>query len=488
MTRTLLAVVALLAVALPGLAQKSPRVRGDGVELFAALLHFQGLTPATPAEFAAAPPAGRVLILLDQQQRTREFDRLARDTLAGGGSVLWAADRGQNLGSVLQDGTRLATSSGTAVPPPGAPCLNDDPDYPLLIARPPSAADQAMIAAGLKLPDPAGLLLAGLPGVAAFRPGLVAEGPTGGRYTWTVLATLPRGTVVPREATRLPAVAVASHGTGAKTHRALVVANSRVFANRLLAAEGADNLAFANNVVAWLSDAGRRKPCLLVVNGTPVTQFDAVTFQETPPIPPIPIPDFFDAQTQAKLTNLVNETLGKLEANDAFNRLLTGDDPDKLRQFLQGVAIGVACLVFALALRRLLGAKHAPDHTPVPRDPVRAGAPDPAARQREELLQLGEYRGLVADYLRGWFAGCGAAAGPGLPEIRVRPGVPATPLLGNLRILWGVAFDPPPAPGRGAARHAVPYSRWKQLEPMIHAAQAGHAAGDWRLAEPKELA
>ena len=501
MTRLLLALAVLTGCAGPATAQKSRPLDGNGFEAFAGLLHYHGLTPATVGEFAATPPADRVLVFLDARPapdpRPR-LDDLARKTLAGGGSVLWAVDRSLDLGLVLNDGTRLATSFSVAVTPPNAAGLNDDRESPFLVPRRPGGAERAMVGAGPQAPDPAGLLFAGLTRVATAGPGLVTDGPAGGGYAWAELADLPAGTVaargefIPRR--KAPLAAVASTGTGAKTHRALVVVNARVFANRLLAAEGADNLTFANSVVVWLSAGGRRKACLLVADGNTVPRFDAVTFQESPPVPPLPpLPDLLDPAVQKKLTDLANETLGKLEATNAFNRLVTnGEDltnPDRLSLVLRTVAVVVGAFVLALVLRRLLGAKHAPDHTPVPRDPARPGGSDGAAKQREELVQRGEYLGLVAEYLRGWFAECGAAAGAALPEIRVRPGVPGKPLRDALRILWGVAFDPP-ASGRGgrAARRAVPYSRWKQLEPTIHAAQAAHRAGDWRFAEPKEPA
>jgi hypothetical protein len=495
-TRFLLIVAAVSAFAGPGSAQEFAGVRlsGDGVEVFAGLLHFHGLKPATPYEFDQSPPADRVILHVgtDRGANARR-QRLTRETLAGGGSVLWAGDSGPDFDGVLQDGTRLTISGTQATAADPARCLGGDLSRPFLVPRPLDPAATALLVGGVALPDPAALLLSGLPNVATFLPSVLANVPTGGKYAWRELASLPPGTAAAgRPAARRSLVAVTSSGTGAKTHRALVVANSNVFANQLLAEEGADNLAFANNVVVWLSDGGRRKSCLLVHNGTPVPRFDAVTFQQAPPIPPlppIPIPDFLNPDTQAKLANLANETLGKLEANNAFNRLITGDpeeNPGRLRKFLQQVAVAFAVLALVLVARRLLGAKHAPDHTPVPRDPARTGPPDTAARQREELLQRGEYRGLVADYLRGWFAECGAAAGPDVPEISVRPGTPDKPVRAALRILWGVAFDAPPA--ATAARHAVPYARWKQLEPMIHAAQAGHEAGDWRFAAPKEPA
>ena len=496
MTRYLLIVAAAGLFAGPGSAQQPAPVRlsGDGVEVFAGLLHFHGLTPATPAEFDQSPPAERVLLHVGTDRTANaQRRRLTRETLAGGGSVLWAGDADPDLAGVLQDGTRLAVSGTQATAADPARCLGGDFRYPFLVPRPLDPAATALLVGGVALPDPAALLLSGLPHVATFLPSVLANVPTGGKYAWRELASLPPGTAATgRPAARRPLVAVTSSGTGAKTHRALVVANANLFANQLLAAEGADNLAFANNVVVWLSDGGRRKSCLLVHNGTPVPRFDTVTFQQlppTPPIPPIPIPDFLNPDTQAKLANLANETIGKLEANNAFNRLITGDpeaEPDRLPKVLKWVAVALVAFALVLVARRFLGARHAADHTPVPRDPARTGPPDTAARQREELLQRGEYRGLVADYLRGWFAECGAAAGPDVPEISVRPGTPDKPVRAALRILWGVAFDAPPA--ATAARHAVPYARWKQLEPLIHAAQAGHEAGDWRFAAPKEPA
>ncbi len=497
MTRLLLALAIGLAATAPLAAQRPvpSRLRGGGIEVFAGLLHFHGLEPATAAEFARVPPAERVLLFADGLDSLNpQYNGLARDTLAGGGSVLWAVDRNLDLGQVLGDRTRLTISDDVAVPPDGTLCLNGDINYPLLIRRPPGAAEQALIDARLKLPDAASLLLTGLTRVAAENPGLITDGPAGGGYSWAVAAELAPGTAPrggPRR--RTAAVMAATGGAGAKTHRGLVVASSRVFDNQLLAAVGADNLAFANNVVVWLSAGGTRKACLLVHNGKPVERFDAVSFEVPPPKPPIPpLPDFLDPAVQAKLTQLANEALGKLEASNAFNRLATGDaqgEPTRLSKFLKKVGVALTALALALALRRLLTSKHAPDHTPVPRDPARPAGPDAAARQREEALHGGDYGAFVGEYLRDWFAACGASAQAELPEIRVRPGVPDKPLRADLHTLWGVAFAAP-ATGRAAraGRHAVPYSRWKRLEPSIHAAQAAHEAGDWRFAEPKEPA
>jgi len=495
-TRLLLALAALTGLAASASAQPPTRFAAGGVEVFAGLLHYHGLKPAANAEeFTAAPPAGRVLVIISGGLSWRpRFDALARETLAGGGSVMWATDGAVDFAGVLNDRTRLQTHPGVAPSASAEDCLNGDKRYPFLVPRLPTPEDQLLVAANVKAPDPAAGLLAGLTRVAAEATAQLSVS-RGGAYAWARLADLPPVGAAPatpnRSGTRWPLAAVVSAGTGARTHRALVVANSSVVRNQLMAAEGTDNLEFANNAVVWLSAGGSRKTCLLVANGREVTRFDGVSFQEMPPVPPLPplppLPNFLDPAVQAKLTALANETLGKLEANNAFNRLATGDldKPGRLKEVLRTAAVILGALALALTLRRLLGAKHAPDHVPVARDPARPGGTDSAARQREEVLQRGEYLGLVAEYLRGWFAERGGAAAAALPEIRVRPGVPDKPLRDALRILWGVAADAPA--GRGG-RRAVPYSRWKQLEPMIHAVQAAHGAGDWRFAEPKEAA
>ena len=476
-------------------AQPPALLPGRGVEVFAGLLNFHGLKPATVGDFARAAPAGRVLVVVGVvPPRNPQFDALARDTLAGGGSVLWAVDRGLDLGAVLNDRTRVTVSDSAAAVPPGSECLNGRLDSPFVTPRPPSDAVRLLGAAGLPLPpDPAAGLLDGLKRVATQSPGVITLSP-GGAYLWRPLADLPPGTTAlgaPARARREAVAVAASSGPAARPHRALVVSNSRALSNQLLAAEGTDNLAFANNLVVWLAAGGSRTACLLVANGSAVPRFDHVTFGETPPVPPVPpappLPDFLDPAVQSKLTALANETLGKLENDNAFNRLLTGDldKPNRLRDVLKSLAVALGAVAVALVTRRLLGAKHAADHTPVARDPARPGTADGAAKQREEVLHRGDYLPLVAEYLRGWFAGCGAAAEGALPEIAVRRGVPDKPLRDALRILWGVATD---APAGRAARRGAPYSRWKQLEPLIHAVQAAHGAGDWRFAAPKEPA
>jgi hypothetical protein len=464
-----LALMALLAPAAPA------QVPGNGPEIFAALLHFHGFEAKEVSAFARVPPAERTVIVFGQPPAAGSRDaRLTRETLARGGSVLWAVDGTFYLGATLNDGSELAVVDR----PDRARVFNGTGDYPLLRPRSLNPATLGMLAAAGKVPDPATLLMAGLNSVVAYRPCYATGRPNAGRSKWEVLADMPGS----------PPVALTSSQPGG--HRALLVAGSGVICNRLLAAEGTDNLAFANNVAVWLGDRGRRNACLFLDNGVPLDRLDRVSLAEpppatpTPPVPPTPpLPDILDPAVQAKLSTLTAETIKRLQESNTFNRKLVGDperDSETLEKFLKDAAGVLAALAMALALRRVLAARHAPDAEPPPRGLTRAAPDDVSTRRREELLQHGDTAGMISEYLRHWFAECGATPGRELPAVRFRTGIDGKPVAASLRILWGVAFDP----ARGPAARRAPYGRWKQLEPLIHAAQAAHAAGDWRFAEP----
>ena len=143
-------------------------------------------------------------------------------------------------------------------------------------------------------------------------------------------------------------------------------------------------------------------------------------------------------------------------------------------------------LLIALLVRRAWRGRHEPDVPPVPTDTGRvAGTAPPGslARRREEILQAGDYGGVVREYLRELFASQGlpeaAVQPPRLPEVRVT-GRGNTTLREDLRILWDVAFGPRPRP--------VTYTRWKELEPTIDAVRRAAAEGRWRFADTGDAA
>lgn len=496
MTRWLLALAACVTVAGPAFAQNPGQLTLRGGEIFAGVLHFHGLEPCTPAEFARVPPGERVIIFVgsleDGPERGFPLVSLGQQTLRGGGSVLLALQgsfsNDANLRAFFRDGTRFVATGTEAGPWELDRCFDNDSRQPFAVPRAPNPAALGMMAAGISLPDPAMFLAAGLNRIATPGASLLA-GPTGGDLSWSVVADLPPAIETranPRPVRSRFAVASTGAAKGVPSHRVLVMTSPGLFGNRLMYSEATDNLAFANNVVRWLSVDGDRKKCLLVDGGRVVPKFDTVLLSPAPPpaIPPIPIPDFLDPTVQSKFTNMVNEALNKMEANNTLNKLLVDADDDRaLRKFLIGFATVAAVLALFFVMRKVLGAKHAPDLTAAPREAGRlasSGGPGSLARKKEELLQLGDYGPLVRDYLRDWFAGRGGTPGAELPPVRVAPGADGKTLRASLRILWGIAHR------RDAV--AMPYSRWRQTEPLIHAVQEADAAGRWRFETTKDSA
>ena len=109
-----------------------------------------------------------------------------------------------------------------------------------------------------------------------------------------------------------------------------------------------------------------------------------------------------------------------------------------------------------------------------------SAAPGSVARRREEVLQTGNYAEYVREYLRDLFAERGFPVPPG-PAASELPAVTATgpdakAVKANLRILWGVAC--------GADQKPIPYSRWKELEPMIDVVRRAADEGRWQFAAP----
>ncbi|OWK47008.1 hypothetical protein [Fimbriiglobus ruber] len=295
---------------------------------------------------------------------------------------------------------------------------------------------------------------------------------------------------------------LAISGSGPDNHpfRFLLVADPGVFSNQMLAAlggderggRGTDNLAFANNVVLWLRGTGtpvNRTRCVFVENGHLIEDFGSVRFSPAPPIPPIipplpppKLPDPLDPRFQQKLASMTDRFLADREDANAFNHAVVGGPGNDraYRSVFRNLAIAAVVVGAVVLLNRYRRARHSPDVAPVPRQPGRTSdAPGSMAHRREELLQLGNYGPFVREYLQTLFTSRGLIEAAGvvprkLPPVEVTGGHAGT-VRGYLRILWDVAYGPKPG--------SIPYSRWKELEPMIEAVQTAADAGQWRFAD-----
>ena len=81
-------------------------------------------------------------------------------------------------------------------------------------------------------------------------------------------------------------------------------------------------------------------------------------------------------------------------------------------------------------------------------------------------------------FLREWFQaavaedGGRSGAGGSLPQILISAGGRVKPLGNQIRILWETA----------QSSDAIPYSRWKELQPMMMEMIRRRQAGEWRFA------
>ena len=180
------------------------------------------------------------------------------------------------------------------------------------------------------------------------------------------------------------------------------------------------NVAFADRVVQWLRGPTERSKCLFIENGVPRTDFDVVRYealQGMPPLPVPPMPDPLDPELQRKLTDAINRGIANWQDDDRPNQIVAGTD-ERFNRVLRFLAAVAAVVLLVLLVRRAWRGRHEPDVPPVPTDTGRvAGTAPPGslARRREEILQAGDYGGVVREYLRELFAS------QGLPEAAVQP-------------------------------------------------------------------
>ena len=496
---TALTTLALLAVPAAGQDRqraKSPApqtVPATGSELFRGLFAYQKIDPVTPDKITDYGEL--IVVLLGRQPDGGRWPDIVKQALQAGGSVLIASDRQASLGAqYFPDRTRVEITGERVRATDRFTSFNGLEDCPFIVPRQPATADLALWRLGSGAPGPEWGLFAPWQRLATNRPSAIRV-PAYGQYARYALAGFPPsaavGDVSPLPEDRLFAVGASGAGKQA-TFRSLILADPSVFSNQMIAGTReeapTDNFLFANAVVMWLSDGGRRKKCLFVEAGEVRDRFDDVRYAEiSPPIPPLPVPPLpspLDPELQRRLAEGVNRAVANLEDNDALNRALTGG-PHNDRRFsntMRTLAAIAAVLAVLWLLRRVWQGRHEPDLPPVPKDTGRvaaSGPPGSVARRREEILQAGNYTDVVREYLRELFAERGLGPPPGADPPKKMPAVEATgrdagAIRGHLRILWDVAFAASPRP--------VTYSRWKELEPMIDAVRRAADDGRWRFA------
>jgi len=127
--------------------------------------------------------------------------------------------------------------------------------------------------------------------------------------------------------------------------RYCVIADHSIFINAMMLQSDNDNVAFAVNVINWLTENGQRHQVMFIDDRQVRTEFDFnLDFLD----PPLPHPDV--------LAPAVDKLIRGLEEDNFFNRLISRLIPQKrlLRYLLLGLSIGSAALI----LYRITSNKH----------------------------------------------------------------------------------------------------------------------------------
>lgn len=505
MTRLLLSVAAVLSVAVLAVAQPVRRDGGrapfippkDGnFDLFRALLHFHGVRPLDEDDLRrirAGDYKDVIVVVIGSGNANRWVEPVARTALNNGGAVLVAADQFLDVSSYLpgsQPGSLMVAGSTVSVRNEQSNYFQDR-GFPCPL---PVAPDER--------PNAAHRLFAPLPSAPDTPLRLVTNWPSyldvvrrPFSVTHTVAEWPPNSSVGGMNSgqQRWP-FAMAGAGGERNPYRALVLADPDVLSNKMLYSSGLPdhrgaphNWAFANRLVTdFLRDGHARTKCLFVENGQVRTDFDRVelkAIQSMSAMPQIPIPNPLDRRVQAKFAELIDNGIANVEDRTLIDNALTGppSDPTQRRYQLTLIVMASAAgvvLVF-LMVRRLFAARHKRNLVPAPTDPLFLGdetALGSFGQRRAELLRGTDFRAPVVHSLRELLAERGLPAGYArrrLPPMDFRTRGDRARLENGILDLWDVARD---------EALPLPYSEWKDREPILAEVHAAAVANRWRFA------
>lgn len=444
------------------------RVLPSGTYIFRGLLEAMGLQARYPEELSELP-ADQVLVVLfgysEDWPDQGLYQRITRQTLAGGGALLIAGEDPAQLNAYFPRVTRLSISRERVYSLNPAECYDHYAGSPYPVVKQSHAP-------GL------GEVLHTLPRVATNHPAaLTLTRPS--PYAQSVIAGFPSHCRLGLDhqplADNQGFLVVGSSPDPQRPYRTAILSDPSVLTNQMLAisdpnGSGPQNLLFAHRLVQWLQAPTKRSYCIFIDYGRPRDRFYPLITPPPLPVPPLPNP--LDPKLQKRMTTALNDTLTNLEDQDGFNRRLIGEPGDRRRffAFLRTTAILAAILALLVFLYRFWTARYKPE----PRIPPVSSAPPPHAIRSPHLGQrephLSETTRVI---LRELFWDQGAHAigeAEPLPPIRIT-GKHARSLKKNIPYLWRLI----------TMTHPVIDIPQKDLESMIvsvwHAAQAGH----WRF-------
>jgi len=451
--------------------ERPPTAAGNTTDLFRGLLKFAGAEPLKTLD-EAEDLSDVVLVLLGDISRERESARWCRRVMDRGGAVLIATARMTDFSPYFEPGVVPGLSGSPVQCTRPEACLGRVPRYPFLVNKIPSP-----------LSNPDLERMAGLSLVANESPSSFQNRPRrGSRFDSKTIAELPEGCrlsfgvswPVSSPTAAVLVTPLVTPRDPASSSIALVYSSPAMFANKLLMARGTDNFVYAYHMTNFLvtkpGGGSKRTKCFFVEDGTPVTNFDEFPLlpQRIPPVaPPVPALETL----QDKLTDAVNGALDDVQTRDVLGRQVSRHF-DRVMPVLAVVAAALATLFL---VRRAWKARYSPEVSPPAGLTVPAGG-SPLDRRRVEILRSNDLYEPLREHLRALFARWGrAGGGTELPPVEIAGDASEKRnLVGKISKLWEIAHGDTPV--------AVPYVRWKELEPMIESVTRAADAGRWRFA------
>jgi hypothetical protein len=140
-----------------------------------------------------------------------------------------------------------------------------------------------------------------------------------------------------------------------RRQRILILADHSVFLNSMMLQDNNDNARFAAQTVRWLTEDGKRRRVLFLVDGLPERRFmvsPAEIPDPTRPPPRMPLPS----------AAALNQLLASWQQDDIFNRLI--QERFSSSRMLSGFALGLTLMLLGYGFLRLWQGSYSTDTHP----------------------------------------------------------------------------------------------------------------------------
>jgi hypothetical protein len=474
-------------------------IPGGGTELFRALLDKEGVQPVTLRElnnmFGAA--SDDLIVIAIGNPTAWDWNReplvWVRRAIQTNGAALIASD--YQFATHLSHETPglhapVAKFVGEIVVADWVGCHRQDSRCPYAVPVSPDELPNAP-----QKPGPVWNVFRGLTKLATNQPTYIEmQGDFRGEYQYP-LARLPKTSATTLGmGLRSPLFAVGGDGpdqrwNGRPGYAFLAVADSSVYINQMIMAQGTDNLEFTLRTIEYLQGPQKhRKRCLFFENGRVIEKFDGLRGALAKPKPKIPpeampnLPRLLDRH-QERLVDGANKLADRIQATDWLHTNLVGPEGSSRERMAFGKWVDIIAVVGAIflalfLLSRTLRARHPLDVPPPPVTGAGAAATGPPGvfdRRQKELVRRNNLYEPVRNLMREFFDAVGAPPNPGprLPTLEISDAVRKPESLRQaIRDMWRVAYGPP---------QPISAQRWFELEPYFDRLRKAHADGKWRF-------